>query len=148
MILRFLAPLFSVLLFVAATEGRANPIDPAIPDIALGQVWSIKSAAPSSAKIIISGIEPWHGKTVVQISVVDVPIPQGLGGGTTTIGHMPFDKSAVVVSVDQLLATDARPPPQFEAGYGEWRAANGGVYTVSVDQAIQLLFETLSRGHK
>ena len=148
MILRLLVLLLSVLIFVAATEVRADPIDPAIPDIAPGQMWSIKSTAPSSAKIIICGVESWHGKTVVQISVVDVPIPQGLGGGTTTIGHMPFDKPAVVVSVDQLLATDARPPPQFEAGYGEWRAANGGVYTVSVDQAIQLLFETLSRGRK
>jgi hypothetical protein len=45
---------------------------------AVGQQWSVKSTPPTTAKIIIGGIEQWNDTIVVHLSVVDVPIPNGL----------------------------------------------------------------------
>ena len=99
-------------------------------------------------KLIIGGIEPWHGKVVMQVSVIDVLIPPGAPGAghRTTIDHMPFEKSAIAGSVDQLLATGVSPAPNFQSGYKRWRAdPKAGIYTIGVAQAIQTLFEALSR---
>jgi hypothetical protein len=67
------------------------------PDLAPGKEWSIKSPSPTTAKVIIDRVEPWQEKTVVRVSIIDLPIPQSLprAGGTTAISHMPFERSAL-----------------------------------------------------
>jgi hypothetical protein len=62
-------------------------------------------------------------------------------GQTTVIAHMPFDRAALSASVDQIVSTGAAPAPQFEEGYQEWRSANGGIFTISVPQAVGAMFE-------
>ncbi len=54
------------------------------------------------------------------------------------IAHIPFEKSALTASVDKLLATGVTPSRDFESGYKQWKEQNGGIYTVSVAQAIGL----------
>ncbi len=95
-------------------------------------MWSIKSSAPTTAKVVIGRIEPWADKTVVHISVIDVPVPSCLhvAAKTTTIGHMPFEKSALSASLDKLLSMHASPDPAFEDGYKQWQAAKGGIFTI------------------
>src|SRR5450432_4861642 len=85
---------------------RAETAGGPAPEFAVGQEWSIKSASPTTAKAVIDRLEPWHEKVVAHVSIVDLPIPQGLpgAGGTTVIGHMPFERSAFAASVDRLLA--------------------------------------------
>jgi hypothetical protein len=92
------------------------------PRLAPGQVWSIKSASQSSAKIVIGRIDPWNDKIVVHVSVMDLTVPQGLPGAgrPTRIDHMPFEEGAVVESIDRLVATGAMPAPDFESGYRQW----------------------------
>jgi hypothetical protein len=117
------------------------------PALAPGQVWSIKSTLPTTAKVVINRVEPWEHRLVVHVSVVDVPIPPDMPGAgrTTVIGHMPFEQSALAASVDRLLATGAAPASSFEGGYKGWQDAKGGVFTIDVEQAIKFVFQTLLR---
>jgi hypothetical protein len=105
------------------------------PDLAVGQVWSIKATPPTPAKVIIGRIGAFsEARTAVSVCVVDVPTDHG----PTTIGHLPFDEPALVDSLDQLLETGRTPPPVFEQGYQQWREARGGVFTIPIAQVIAM----------
>ena len=143
----FLATLVAVAVVLGAgTEAISGPD----PDFAPGQEWSIKSTSPTTAKVIIGRIEPWNGKVAVQVSVIDVPVPEGApgAGGTTIIGHMPFEKTTLAASVDKLIGTDVLPPATFESGYEQWKSAGGGIYTIGVAEAVALVFEAIAHGHQ
>ena len=128
---RALALLAAVLLISAQTS-------PSRPNLQVGQVWSIKSDTPNSARVIVGRIEPFNGRVAVSVSIVDVPVPGSASGGVMAISHMPFDQDALEASLDQLLADGASPDPNFEAGYQQWRSAHGGIFTISVQQAIEI----------
>jgi len=117
------------------------------PPFAVGQMWSIKSPTPTTAKIVIGRVENFSDMIAVHISVLDVPIPAGAPGAgrTIAIGHMPFEQTALAASVDQLLGTGASPDRNFEGGYANWQSAKGGIYTISVEKAVQLLFDALTQ---
>jgi hypothetical protein len=117
-----------------------------IPDFAPGQEWSIKSASPTTAKVVIGRLETWdHSKIIVHVSINDVPVPRDVAGAvaTTSIGHMPFDKAALAASADRLLSSNVPPAPAFESGYEQWKSAKGGVFTISVEKAIEIVVQTL-----
>jgi hypothetical protein len=130
-----------------AFAADAGSLSGPAPDFAPGQQWSIKSASPTSAKVVIDRVEPWHEKVVVHVSVVDLPVPQGVSGadGPSVISHMPFDQSALAASVDRLLATGVAPPSGFIGGYKYWQDAKGGIFTVSVEKAIEFTLQTIGR---
>lgn len=113
-----------------------------------GQLWSIKSASPTTTKVIVGRKEQWQGRVAIHVSLVDVPLPVHLGsaGGTTTIVHMPFDEAALAASVNKLLGTDASPAPGFEDGYRHWQSAQGGIFTIGVSEAVETIFVTLEHG--
>jgi hypothetical protein len=129
--------------FTAHAETASTPL----PDFASGQEWSIKSASPTTAKVIIGRVEPWRDKVSVNVSIVDIPIPKGVAGtgGVTQIEHIPFDKTALAASVDRLLATGVSPSPGFENGYKQWQHAKGGIFTISVEKAIEIMFQTINQ---
>jgi hypothetical protein len=111
-----------------------------VPDFAVGQEWSIESSSRSTAKIVIGRIEPWRDKIAVHVAIVDIPNSQAGTGASemTQIAHIPFERSALAGSVGDLIATHVTPPPDFEVGYRQWKERRGGVFTVSVAQAIGL----------
>jgi hypothetical protein len=127
--------LMTTLLALGQYAEAANTTTPAL---ATGQMWSIKSPSPTTAKVIIGRVEQWNQKIVMHISVIDVPIPSCMPGAgqLTIIQHMPFEQSALAASLDRLLATNAPPASKFEDGYNQWRAAQGGIYTISVSKAV------------
>src|SRR5262249_6391540 len=110
-----------------------------------GQMWSIKSDEPTTAKIVVGRVEPWRDRVAVHVSVVDVPIPAGMpgAGGKTKIGHLPFDESALARAVERLVKTGVASPEVFESGYEQWKSANGGIFTIPVTQAISIVFDNL-----
>jgi hypothetical protein len=112
---------------------------PPPPEIAVGQVWTVKDAPEPSTRVTIERIEPYHSDTVVHVSVA--------GGETKTnktnvvlgiIGHMPFEKAALLESIDQLVDTGAKGSAFFEQGYATWKADNGGIFSIPVSQAIEM----------
>jgi hypothetical protein len=107
-------------------------------DLAVGQEWSVKD---TTAKVVIGKIETLGRADVVSVSILDVPTDRG----PTTFGHAPFEKAALVASLDRLLAVGVATDPNFEPGYQQWRAANGGIFTVNVAQAIAVTLQTIGR---
>lgn len=61
------------------------------------------------------------------------------------VSHLPFDEAALAASVDQLLRTDFSPDSNFVDGYRQWQSAKGGIFTISVAQAIEIVFDTVMR---
>ncbi|MGZ5947735.1 MAG: hypothetical protein ACXWKV_14285 [Caulobacteraceae bacterium] len=96
--------------------------------------------------MIIDRIEDFNGRTAVHVSVIDVPVPPGLAirQPTMAIGHLPFDATALRASVDQMVGSRA-PPAEFEAGYQQWKAAKGGVFTISVPEALEIVFKSVPK---
>jgi len=117
---------------------------------ATGQMWSIKSTSPTTAKVVIGRIEPWGDKIAVHVSIVDVPIPSGESGagGTTSIHHMPFEQSAFSSSVERLVATERLPAAEFQSAYDYWKAQQGGIFTIGISDAIALTFEIMRRSRQ
>jgi hypothetical protein len=129
----FLSLFLAVSLIAAVSGCAATPVAPK-PGFAPGQVWSINSAQPTTTKVVIGRVEAWNGQTAVHVSLTDVLVPSGApnAGARITVGHMPFEQSALAASVDQVLAMGVAPPAGFEAGHHEWQSAKGGIFTISV----------------
>jgi hypothetical protein len=126
-----------VLLLCVAANTAATAWD--APVFKVGQMWAIKN---SDIEIVVGRVEQFgSGKTAVSVSVFNVPCPPEAGCKTTVVGHAPFDSDALAGSIDKLLSTDAKPAPQFEEGYTNWKAAKGGVFTVPVSTLPKLLFQ-------
>jgi hypothetical protein len=51
----------------------------------------------------------------------------------------------LAASVDRIIATGASPPLNFDSGYKQWQDAKGGIFTISVEKAIELMFQTIHR---
>ena|SRR5580658_988889 len=103
---------------------HADPLD-----LAVGQEWSVKD---SPLKVVIGHIDQWGGgEIVVSVSLSNPP-----AGWAHWFSHIPFDKPALVASLDKLLATGVAPDTAFEARYQQWQSVHGGVFAVSVPQAV------------
>jgi hypothetical protein len=142
---RSIAGLFVLTVWLFFSGPFARPALSEEVTFAPHQVWSVKSDPPTPTKVIIGRVEPWHDKIVVHVSLVDIPVPEDmqLPIELMSLGHAPFDAEALAGSVDQLLADDATIDPSFDEGYEMWKEANGGVYTLSITQAVDALFQTI-----
>ena len=101
-----------------------------------GQVWTLKDPAFAGARLIVDKVEMLGEQHIVHISLTDVP--PGVSQ-LSTFAHLPFSEDAVRQSVDALAEPDGQPYPGFAAGYAQWQAAKGGVFTVPVPDVIGLL---------
>ncbi len=124
------------------------------PEIAVGQVWTIKDAPNETVRLSIVRIEPYGVLTAVHVSV-DGLTPMSIAEMQKNhlaviacfwedrvrgdeIGHIPFDKPSLVASLDELQGESAEPSTYFERGYSEWQAKEDNViYTISVSEAIE-----------
>jgi hypothetical protein len=113
----------------------------------VGQEWSIKSSQRSTVKIVIGRIEPWQDKIAVHVAILDIPNSRVGVGATvlTQIARIPFEKSVLAESVGDLIATAVTLPPDFDDGYRQWKEHRGGIFTISVAQAIVLAQNTLNQ---
>jgi len=107
----------------------------------VGQEWSFvgRSSDPEPTLIIVR-VEtlPRIGE-VIHISVRGVRIrnSHAAEGYVDTLPHLPFSPAALQRSVTRLVA-DSVTLPDFKPGYEEWRRAQGGAFTVSVREALDL----------
>lgn len=129
--------------------GRRAPASTSMPrpELAAGQEWSVGSAPQLAAKIVIGRIEPWRGQTVVHISIIDIQ-PAAADSAALRmqgVAHTPFERSALAQSLGELLATGVAPLRDFEEGYQQWKDANGGIFRVSIPEAIRVMAQTLEQ---
>lgn len=102
--------------------------------IAEGQVWTLKDAPSDAARVVIVRIEPYGDAEAVHVSIYGLPNnPPGFAG---EIAHMPFDREALEASLGTLTSEAARTDLPFEGGYRQWKRAKGGIFTLSVTDAV------------
>lgn len=133
-----------VAILTLIASGLALPAWAQTP-FAVGQVWALKGGDYPTAQVLIDKLEMFDGKPIAHITILHIPVTNEPGGATqeTVVGHMPFTEEALRLSVGALIQTDSPVYAEFEAGYANWKAANGGVFTISVPEAIVIVLQAI-----
>ncbi|HXX48237.1 MAG TPA: hypothetical protein VEN47_08420 [Myxococcota bacterium] len=109
-----------------------------------GQHWSYATRPEDPQSTLIVGrVEeiPRLG-TVVHVAIIDVNLHLPSGSVGHLLPHAPFSADALRRSVDKQLPA-APLPERFEDGYAMWRREKGGVYTITVREAVDVLQKTI-----
>ncbi len=107
----------------------------------VGQVWTYKHRDGDVRSLLkIGAIEDLAGKPVVHIGIIGVGF--SCDPNLTELGHLPVDEAALRKSVVKLVRSESAFP-NIEAGIAEWRANNGGVFTLEVDQIVGTVEQTV-----
>lgn len=121
-------------------------ITPLRTKFAEGQIWQYATRPGDKGSILkIQKIDllPEFAEQggVYHVTIIDVHLgmPRRLG----TIHHAPFSKAALEESVEKLTLSN-RQIPGAEDGISEWRESRGGIFTVSVADAISFIDGTLT----
>jgi hypothetical protein len=134
---------------VAQEKTRACPVPESVKDKKYhpGQVWQYKARPDEqNSRITILKVEslPKVG-TIIHVRVDDIRLINCTGGPEPDkFEHMPFTKDAIERSVTKLRKDSAEIPSL--GGYEQWRADCGGVYTITVAEAIKVSEYTFNKG--
>lgn len=105
-----------------------------------GQVWSYKTRPgdeESTLTILKVETTPKLG-TIVHVQIQKWRLQNCKGNtGDSTMDHAPFSRAAIDKSVVKLLRTE-KDLPDYEEGYKDWLSHCGGIYTMSVADALTL----------
>lgn len=123
-------------LFAAAPETRVDPY-------AVGQVWEYRTR-PQEPQSLLMIREIEDGAPVGRIYHVSITaIRPDVDWGPTELAHAPVSRQTLDASVTRL--SDKRPEmSDYRPGIAEWRAAHGGVFTITVAEIIEVIDLQLS----
>jgi hypothetical protein len=111
------------------------------PALSVGQMWTFRNAPSEKTRLVIGRIEA----DTIHVSILFIPRPPDYPWDVPEItsGHMPFHRTAINNSIVQMVGKHD-VPPAFQEGYAEWKAANGGVFSITVGEAIEIVLGTVS----
>ena len=118
------------------------------PKYSPGQVWSYKSrTGESSSTITILRVESLPNiDVIVHVRIDGIKLKNCSGGPSpNAVQHAPFSKDAIDRSVVTLIRK-SQQLPEYEAGYSDWKAHCGGVYTVTVAEMLKADEATFNNG--
>ena len=133
---------------LAQEKPRACPAPESATDMKYhpGQIWAYNSRPDEHrSRLTILKIEslPKVG-TIIHVRVDRVRLRNCTGGPEPdTFAHMPFSRDAFDRSVTKLIKEKSRIPDL--SGYQQWRSDCGGVYTITVAEAIDVAQQTFSK---
>jgi hypothetical protein len=116
----------------------------------VGQEWSYQARAQDVATLLVGALEdhPKLGRIVhIAVDNVRVSNPHADGGYSTEIGHIPISEAALRDSVTDLLAS-GKQVDEVAEGIKMWTEAPGGVFTISVSEAVQYIEDALVGGDR
>ena len=105
------------------------------------QEWAYDTRPEDTGSTLVIGkIEPLPHVRVIHIHVKGANIrnPRAPGGVSHALGHMPISEEALRRSVTRLVGP-AAVDAAFTGGYEQWVRNEGGVFTISVREAIGYL---------
>ena len=113
------------------------------PKFRPGQVWTYQSRPGETASTLTILRVDSSKKlgVIVHVRVDDLRAHNPRGELVPAVEHMPFTRDAMLLSVDHLLKS-SQPLPTLE-GLDRWRSDCGGVYTISVRDAVDVMEKTL-----
>ncbi len=89
-----------------------------------------------------------NGQKIYHVSVQG-PFKVSTKSGTKIIpifGHMPFSSEAISKTSLESCDTEFSPENMLQQGIAEWRRQSGGIYSISIDDAVAIGLETMSDG--
>jgi hypothetical protein len=118
------------------------PVAPGRPAYAEGQVWEYKTRAhEAGSRVRIHRMrdarEVGLTGTIYHVGIVGVRF-EGPYATSGTIGHLPVSRATLDASVTRLADDQAIPFPPFEEGIAEWQRAQGGVFTISLAEVVDV----------
>lgn len=99
-----------------------------------GQVWEYRTRRGeerSLVKIQRIEIDPGTGEPIFHVSLTGLKWPDA-----GTLAHAPVSQTTLDLSVTRLSADPAQFPAADE-GITEWKAARGGVYSISLAEIVE-----------
>jgi hypothetical protein len=131
--------------FAADEPKCAQPTVVEDPTYKPGQVWSYKTRPGEEASTItILRVEstPKMG-VIVHVRIDGFKLENCAGNkGDSAMDHAPFTKAAIDKSVVKLIRTE-KEIPDFQEGYKDWLSHCGGLYQVSVAEALTATNKTM-----
>jgi len=109
-----------------------------------GQVWTY-SNRPGESASTFTILQIDRGEklgVIVHIRVDGLRAHNPSGDLVPSVEHMPFTRDAVLLSVVRLVRIESSVP-NLE-GYERWRSDCGGVYTISIADAVDVMEKTLN----
>ena len=111
-----------------------------------GQVWTYTTRPNETSSTLtilqIDRLEIIGVVIHIRLDGLDVYNPRG--EVIHSIGHMPFTRDAILTSTSHLARTNAHIPSM--GGYQRWRQDCGGVYSIPVRAAVDVMEITLNQG--
>ena len=114
------------------------------PRYAAGQIWTYHTRPQDAGSLLkIQRIEPYGSTQVYHISVVGVHFAnQQLSG---ELPHLPVSEATLDNSVIALApAAKQFPDLDVDAGIAQWRAAKGGIFTITIAEAVSLVEQAIA----
>ena len=109
-----------------------------------GQVWSYEPRTGEGNSLLtilrIDELGKWG--VVIHVRVDGLQAHNPRGELVPSVEHMPFSRDALLGSVRKLVRTSASLPTL--EGLEAWQDACGGVYTISVRDAVSVMERTLN----
>ncbi|MCP5396347.1 MAG: hypothetical protein H6918_06390 [Sphingomonadaceae bacterium] len=116
----------------------------------VGQVWTYDTAAEDSGSLIkIQAIEMVgpedKQQTIYHISMSDIAL-KGASQDRINAGHLPVSRETLDMSVTSLTSNPQDfPDLDYRTGMAEWRRANGGWFTISLQDIAGVLRKSFAR---
>ena len=113
-----------------------------------GQVWAYNTrpGEPDSTITILKVETGQKIGEIIHVRIDNIRLRNCTGGPEPKVlEHAPFTREAIEKSVTKLLKDDG-VVPDFQHGYDQWKKACGGVYTLTVAEAVQVDETTFQHG--
>ena len=141
-IVAFMLPL------TAMSQDKPCPKPQSVDDVLFkpGDTWTYATRPedPQSTLTILKVESTNKLGVFVHIRVNSVRIRTADGSELNTVAHMPISREALVKSVERKQQSGS--VPDFHDGYADWREHCGGVFTISVAEAIATMQSTTLHG--
>ncbi|QIF82871.1 hypothetical protein [Brevundimonas sp. 'scallop'] len=117
--------------------------DTATDRYAAGQVWEYRTR-PQEPKSLLMIREVEDVAPIGRVYHVSIlGIRPAAKGAPTQIDHSPVSRQTLDANVIRL-SSETPAAPDYQPGIADWRAARGGVFTISVAEIVDLIDRQLS----
>lgn len=114
----------------------------------IGQAWNYQTREGEEGSYVTIALVEEHEKfgTIYHISIEQVSFrnPNSPTGIQSRLPHAPVTSRTLDDSVTTLITDQVNLLPDISIGYGQWRDAKGGVFTIPVKDIVKFIEEVVN----
>ena len=133
---------------VSACSRSAPPAASAPSRYSAGQVWKYQTRpGEENSRVIVCRVDDSEAGRVLHIKIIGLNVknPRAPSGKTAELPHAPISEKAFEASVIELMK-EPGDSSGYEAGYEQWKAAKGGVFSISVSEIVGHIEKAINEG--